>query len=393
MDNKYTKYKIEDFLNDSEFCYWAKTKDPKLESYFNNLLKENPELKETFHKAYILIELLDVKKEETSVSHKLESWNNIKATHQKRKKKIVLKQASLYAASIAMLFAIGVSSFDYLKRNNHSDLFTYNITDFKETNLVLDDGTTLKIASEQTTVKYNETGKKININNKVISNKTNVGKIKKNQIIVPFGKQTKIILSDNTEVWLNAGSRLIYPSKFDQNSRNVVLQGEGFFKVTKDKSRPFIVETANSSIKVLGTSFNVKAYPDEEQEETVLVEGSIKLNPGKQLFGKNIMVKPNQKVLISNNNKDFKVEQVDVKPYYSWIDGLIIIRNEPLPEVLKQISRYYNLNITWDKTTENKIISGKLDLKDDYNRVLKALELISNCKANYENETVNFKQN
>ena len=161
-----------------------------------------------------------------------------------------------------------------------------------------------------------------------------------NQLIVPFGKQSKIILSDQTEVWLNAGSRLIYPTVFRGGKRKVQLQGEAYFKVSKDKSNPFIVETSNSKIKVLGTSFNVKAYPGEKVEETVLVEGAVLLNVGDQIFGKEVQLKPEQRIVLSGTDYSYSVSKVDVRDYTSWIDGLFVFNEEPRPIVTgKQIGR------------------------------------------------------
>ena len=209
--------------------------------------------------------------------------------------------------------------------------------------------------------------------------------------IVPFGKQSKIILSDQTEVWLNAGSRLIYPTVFRGGKRKVQLQGEAYFKVSKDKSNPFIVETANSKIKVLGTSFNVKAYPGEKVEETVLVEGAVLLNVGDQIFGKEVQLKPEQRIVLSGTDYSYSVSKVDVRDYTSWIDGLFVFNEEPLPSVLMRISRFYKLEIKWESDVETREISGKLDLKDDYQRVLSALALISDGTYVERNKTIYFK--
>ena len=197
-------------------------------------------------------------------------------------------------------------------------------------------------------------------------------------------------LPDGTEVWLNAGSRLVYPAVFKGNKRKIYLQGEAFLKVSKDKSKPFFVETNNSLIKVLGTSFNVKAYPDEKVEETVLVEGAVSLNPGKAMLGEEVRLKPDQRVVVQGSDHSYSVSKVDVRNYTSWIDGLFVFNEEPLPSVLMRISRFYKLEIKWMNNVENRRISGKLDLKDDYQRVLNTLAIISDGAYSEKDNTIYF---
>jgi ferric-dicitrate binding protein FerR (iron transport regulator) len=214
-----------------------------------------------------------------------------------------------------------------------------------------------------------------------------------NQVTVPFGKQTKVVLADRTEVWLNAGSRLVYPSTFDDGKRKVQLKGEAFFKVSKDRKRPFSVETTRTTIQVLGTSFNVKAYPDDRTEETVLVEGAVSVRIGKGIFGKDILLKPDQRLVTGDPDQPDVLSEVDVQNYTSWIDGLFTFEDEPLSVVLERVSRFYNVAIRCKGAGVNKKVSGKLDLKQDYQRVLNSLVLISRGSYTEKDGVITFKLN
>ncbi|WP_159523519.1 FecR family protein [Sunxiuqinia indica] len=392
MKDNFQKYKLEDFLDDHDFCRWAKSNDPELAKHYHQFLEKYPEQKTTFHEAYQIIRLLEDEKLTTDPRRKLEMWKNIGAAYNKGKKTLTIKRTMRYAAGIMIVFSISALAWYFAAQNNSMHFQTaYNIQDYSQTHLKLDDGRLIPIDSERSSVEYLQAGNQIEVDGKAISLPNASSKTEHNELIVPFGKQSKVILADHTEIWLNAGSRLVYPSHFEKNSRNVQLQGEAYFQVRKDPLRPFIVETANSKIEVLGTSFNVKAYPDEDAEETVLVEGVISLNPGKKLWGSDIIVKPDQQVIVDNTNDSYAVRQVDAETYTSWIDGLFIFNEAPLPRVLKRVARFYDIDIDWSSAAEEKIVSGKLDLKEDFQRVLDAVALISNGNYSENDREVFFK--
>lgn len=186
-----------------------------------------------------------------------------------------------------------------------------------------------------------------------------------NQITVPLGSKSSLTLPDGTEVVLNAGSKLTYDYSYGITSREVSLVGEGYFKVAKNKDNPFIVITTKARIKALGTEFNVKAYPDENTMEAILVEGSIqvqkmKYGTGEKIEGKAIVLKPGQKILISdkdynlkNNGKphketEFSIEKAeiaDIDIETSWKDDRWIIQGEPLDQLAVLLARRYNISI------------------------------------------------
>lgn len=149
-------------------------------------------------------------------------------------------------------------------------------------------------------------------------------------------------LPDGSKVWLNANSELRYPSDFNADTRTVELTGQGYFEVTKNAHKPFIVKADKDySVEVLGTSFNVSAYKDESMIETTLVEGSVKLNVvsgGKRMTQ---MLKPNEKAEYQKGADKIKVFDVNTEYDTAWKNGEIIFRNHPMDKVLKTLERHY----------------------------------------------------
>lgn len=187
------------------------------------------------------------------------------------------------------------------------------------------------------------------------------------------GMITSIILPDSSKVWINSCGYLKYPVRFTKESRDVTLEGEAYFEVKRDESTPFIVKVNDSyGVEVLGTKFNVTAYPEDEKIETTLVEGSVRLNitttSGKQI--KQIL-KPYQKGVFS---KDIlSLHQIDPLYETSWKDGKMYFRNQPMNDVIKRLSRHYN--VVFD-VKNPEIMESLLTAKFESEQLLQVLEYL-----------------
>lgn len=170
-------------------------------------------------------------------------------------------------------------------------------------------------------------------------------------ISTPRGKDYELVLSDGTVVLLNADSKITFPTRFTGNKRTVKLVGEAYFKVSKNKHRPFIVETGNLYTKVLGTEFNLKAYPHSDVNVT-LIKGSVAV----KAEGKEVMLKPGENAEYSEN-KDIEVTTVDTEGYIQWKDGYFYFDNVPLIDVVRDLGRWYNVNI---EIRNNSLMSYRL---------------------------------
>ncbi|WP_262248370.1 FecR family protein [Parapedobacter soli] len=162
------------------------------------------------------------------------------------------------------------------------------------------------------------------------------------EISTPRGGQYQVVLPDGSKVWLNAGSRLRFPAVFAAGSREVFLEGEGFFSVAHNDQR-FIVRTDGQQITVLGTEFNVRAHPDEPMVQTTLLRGSVQVDLNNQ--GASHILKPNQQAVVDRQAQTVRIEEVVTSEYAAWKDGYFTFRNTPLATVMQDVARWYDVSI------------------------------------------------
>ncbi len=199
------------------------------------------------------------------------------------------------------------------------------------------------------------------------SNRTKTEKLVFNTLTVPNGTKFSVMLSDSTLVHLNAGSSLRYPVKFikDQN-RQVFLTGEGYFDVSKDTEHPFVVTSGTMDVRVLGTKFNITAYPEDREINTVLVEGSVSLYSSESDYDpqKADILLPGYKAAWDRFYEKMEVEKVDTDIYTGWIDGKLVIKNMSFKNIVYKLERHYNVSI--DNTYEalsNEIFTATFDIE------------------------------
>lgn len=195
-----------------------------------------------------------------------------------------------------------------------------------------------------------------------------------NTLYTPAGQRAQLVLQDGTEVWLNAKSKLVYPSQFTGKERKVTIEGEAFFNVAKDPSKPFIVSTQDVDMKVLGTQFNVYCYPDTDYLQTSLLEGSVCVFfPDKENEG--ITLKPDQQVTVSNGK--MLVTPIRLNDHFLWREGIYAFDNEPLIDILKKMELYYDVKImVKDTSLFNDTYTGKFRQRDSLDDVFRVLQQI-----------------
>ena len=160
----------------------------------------------------------------------------------------------------------------------------------------------------------------------------------------PIGSKTKIYLPDGTMVWLNAGSAISYTQLFGVKNRNVVLKGEGYFEVTKNKNLPFEVKTSDLKVLVLGTKFNFRNYSDEDEARVTLLEGKVRANSGLNFSDEHIL-NPNQQIILDKKTGNVSISSVKALRAQQWINGLLYFDEERLPDITRELERNYNVTI------------------------------------------------
>ncbi len=182
---------------------------------------------------------------------------------------------------------------------------------------------------------------------------------------VPAGTKSKVTLPDSTQVWLNAGSRLIVENAYGELLRKVRLAGEGYFEVSRNVQKPFVVQTYDMDVKVLGTTFNLSAYPDNRIVEAVLVEGSVEIDTKDRSpwWKKRTKLQPSQKLAINKVSSKVTVENnVKTDLYTAWKNNRLIYQDTPMADVAKSLERWFNVVVKIkDKELESYTYTGKFE--------------------------------
>lgn len=188
-----------------------------------------------------------------------------------------------------------------------------------------------------------------------------------NELKVPYGKRFTVILSDGTIVKLNAGSSLKYPVKFlDGQNRHVLLTGEGYFDVHKDKDHPFIVTGGDRDVRVLGTKFNISAYSEDREIKTVLVEGSVSVYGAQEGYDEKTakLLEPGYKAEWDKFYKKMVFEKVDTDWYTGWVDGKLVIKSMLFKNIIRKLERQYNVRIQSDYSKlDNQVFTATFDVE------------------------------
>jgi ferric-dicitrate binding protein FerR (iron transport regulator) len=187
-----------------------------------------------------------------------------------------------------------------------------------------------------------------------------------NTLTVPRGGQFNIILPDGSHVWLNAASSLRYPTAFNGSERRVSIQGQGYFEVSPNAKQPFIVQVNNMEVQVLGTSFDVMAYEDEKSVNTTLLQGAVKVNE-QRLF-------PGQQAVLDPATGKITVRETDVDQVIAWKTGFFEFDNARLSDILRQLSRWYDIDISYNQPGNEKLLGGRISRSLPLSEILHMLE-------------------
>lgn len=196
-----------------------------------------------------------------------------------------------------------------------------------------------------------------------------------NTLKIPRGGEYTLILGDGTIVYLNSETELRYPVQFVGDERKVELTGEAFFEVRPDEAHPFIVKTAHSEVKVLGTSFNLRSYPDENRVAATLVSGKVDFITGDR---QKVALFPGEQAVLNENGQVSKKE-VDTYLYTAWKDGNFVFYKQSLEEVMRIVARWYDVEIHFiDANQRNVSFTGNVKRYDDFSKIVRMLEMTGN---------------
>lgn len=218
--------------------------------------------------------------------------------------------------------------------------------------------------------------KKNNHDEIVIETKQGVALNGLNTISTPKGGQFTIILPDKSKVYLNSETTLTFPTEFKPDERKVSLDGEAYFEVAKNKTRPFFVETNEMTIQVLGTHFNVYAYQSEPLKSTVLVEGSIKISTA--TISKTVA--PGEQADVKKGAEGIHLHPADIEQVLAWKNGYFLFIDKDLKTIMRSLSRWYNFDIKYGKSFKNEIFTGTISRSQNISEILKIFETTGTVK-------------
>jgi transmembrane sensor len=197
---------------------------------------------------------------------------------------------------------------------------------------------------------------------------TGEGEVHYNKLSTPRGGQFKIVLPDGTKAWLNSASTLRYPTAFNGTDRTVELEGQAYFEVAKNAAQPFKVMVGHMEVQVLGTDFDVMAYPDESTINTTLLAGSVQIKEGSALQ----LLQPGQQAVVSTNA--IAVKNADLKKVTAWKNGLFVFNNMALPAILREMARWYDVEIVYAAKPSEELYGGGIGRNLNLSGVLDLLE-------------------
>lgn len=362
------KSRAEDILSD----------DSLSESLINGEIEKSEFLKEELAMAIDIQQALSIGKLEMDQDQKNKLDQRI-VDHINRVKR--RKVFAWLGSAAALLVMFGLSFFFQLQ--NHSEIrdFASGISaksSSEYTQLLIPGQKVIQIESQKSKIAYSSNGKEIKIDaQEEVEQSVELNDSSYNTVIVPYGKRTQVTLSDKSTIWLNSGSKLVYPVRFSNDQREVYLDGEAIFEVTPDKQSPFYVVTRDMEVKVLGTVFNLCAYHDDSTVNTILEHGSVEIiyNRHSILGSSREQMVPGMLAVYNPTEKSIIQTKVNAKDYTSWKDGYVILKKNTLGSIVKKLSRYYNVPIEFeDQDLTFETFSGQLDLR---NSAVQVLELIS----------------
>lgn len=326
-------------------------------------------MKETILK---LIRIIQSQEVEESTSRKDELWQN---TIAKAQLKIRRQRIRKLTMGIAAAAAVIVGVFVY--NTQLYDESFYVPIELVADNMLVDDDSSdvvLRLSDSEVLVVDNKSSIKVSETGDILVNGNGIANVYEmdahSQVVVPRGKRATLVLSDESMLTINSGSRVVFPRIFNGEKREVFVDGEAYLEVSSNKEMPFVVKTTEEfQVEVLGTSFNICTYKELSESSVVLLEGAVRVSDASN---KVVNLSPNQMVSISNNILSESMA-VDARDYTGWMDGVLVLHSQSLKNVAERLEIHFGENIEIEEDIYDIRISGKLDLNGSLSSILSGL--------------------
>lgn len=375
----------EDFLLDDSFLRYRMGTDVEAVRYWEAWLAANPEKRIPFEEACRLFDVLNASQGrlDAEVAH----FRGLLQSHvaQQENTKPVVRRMGWWrvAAAAVLVLAVSVAGWKLLHNDENTApekvVATTHGNDVQpgstRAQLLMGDGTAVNLdeLSEQGLEEKDGTRIGKNKGQLVYDAADGAGKeLIFNTLTTPRGGEYKVTLPDGSRVWMNAGSSLRFPTRFNGSDRTVYLTGEAYFEVAQNPTQPFLVQMPNGlKVAVLGTGFNIMAYEDESALNTTLVTGKVKvISPD----GKDVVLLPSQQAVLSRKNGQMKVEEADVDKVIAWKGGMFEFDDDDLSTVMRQLSRWYDVDVKYSGPIPDKHYTGSIRKLSTLSQALRILK-------------------
>ncbi|TCC97909.1 FecR family protein [Pedobacter hiemivivus] len=375
---KYTSELIIKFLKNelsdkekAEFELWLKA------SPENNSLVESFRNTEHVQQEVNYLDAADVNK----------GWEEVsKQISQTPIKRLAWTKIMRYSTAAILIISVGIGVYIYnaqLKSKGINEIARVHdiMPGSKKAVLELADGSVVDLSDANLRLAAEDSNAAIGVKNGVLAfsakRKTGNGY---NVLRTPKAGEYKMILSDGTQVWLNAASSLRFPTNFNNHERRVELTGEAYFEVAHNKALPFIVSFNKTEVEVLGTHFNISSY--QTYSKTTLIEGAIKVSEGTNQR----LIKPGEQAFTYDGH--LTVHAVDTYKSIAWKEGVFYFKDDRIKDILDQVSRWYDVDIVYNGEPNRKRYSGTIRRQATLSQVLEMLKTVSNTEYNLKDKTV-----
>ncbi|MDR1675782.1 MAG: FecR domain-containing protein [Tannerella sp.] len=391
-EKKYKSCSAEELLQDDFFISSKVHPTEATEAFWHKLLMNGNVDIESYRFACHFIESVQVRSEEIREEEKKALWEKIELHNRhfrekrsRRHRLFYLLAGTSVAAFVAfalLLFRDGTLAGDTPDTLGSIENVKPPDTEAEHIQLVLTDEEAVSLEGKEAEIAYGDSGIRINRQATELKKERTENEIAYNQLIVPKGKRSRLILADSTQIWVNACTRVVYPVAFGKERREIYVDGEVCLDVTHRDDCPFVVKTKTFSAEVLGTSFNLTAYGNDREQNLVLVSGSVRIHMDNR---EDVLLAPSE--MFTSINGVTQIRTVHAEDYISWTAGIYQYESETLRVILKRLSRYYGQEIVCDPQVAGLKCSGKLDLKDELGVVLEGIALTAPVHYRYNYET------
>lgn len=285
-----------------------------------------------------------------------DGWQKLKQRIEpERNKKYIWRHIFKYAAIILLAIGSGIAILTTQKSNDTLSSLQESLEQPEQIEAILELSNGSKITLNKHAAPpakmLEELGIITNEDELIYQNSKTSKEVEYHTLRVPNGGKYKLELADGTIVWMNSVSALHYPAQFDGDERRVQLEGEAYFKVSKNPAKPFIVESGEINICVTGTEFNIKAYPEEKQIATTLVNGGVTISQN----GNDIALTPGNQAIYYEKNEMMEIHPVNTALYTSWKDGVFEFEDMALTEICSQLERWYDVEFIFTDSSLNEL--------------------------------------